>query len=88
MSLFADCIQQTRMHTLEEIGDLFGDRIAGHYFGATESEMDLMRREALRVKDDGELPRSTPDAAMQDIKGPDSGSEEGEKRGVTQQETA
>ncbi len=80
-------VYQTRMRALEEIAELFGDKVAGHYFGATESEMDLMKREALRVKDDGELPRNGAGIGGED-KGPDSGSEENEKRGMVQHETA
>lgn len=72
------------MRALEEIAELFGDKVAGHYFGATESETDLMKREALRVKDDGELPRVGEDEG----KVPDSGSEANEKNGMVQQETA
>ena len=71
------------MRALEEIAELFGDKVAGHYFGATESEMDLMKREALRVKDDGELPSDGEEGKV-----PDSGSDENEKKGMVQDETA
>ena len=75
------------MRTLEEIGEVFGDRVAGHYFGATESELDLMKRQALRVKDDGELPLDVVES-RQDVKGQDSGSDEHEKGVIMQHETA
>lgn len=66
---------------------MFGDKIAGHYFGATESELDLMKRQALRVKDDGELPQDAIES-RQDVKGQDSGSDEHEKGVILQHETA
>ena len=73
------------MRALEEIAELFGDKVAGHYFGATEAETDVMKREALRVKEDGELPRVGEGEGKVP---PDSGSEENEKNGMAQRETA
>ena len=81
-------MKQTRMRTLEEIGEIFGDKVAGHYFGATESELTRMKREALRVGEDGELPGTGDEKDKVDEGSGRTSSSAEEKRVFTEQEIA
>ena len=43
------------MRTLEEIGELFGDKVAAHYYGTTEEEKEEIRRQAMKMTEDGRI---------------------------------
>lgn len=44
---------ETRMRTLEEIGEVFGDKVAGHWYGMSAEEKAQLARDALRMDDHG-----------------------------------
>ena len=47
---------ETKQRSLEEIGEIFGEKVAGHYYHMTDEEKEEMAREALRLTEDGTLP--------------------------------
>lgn len=49
-------IVQTKRRTLEEIGEIFGDKhVAAHWYGISEEEKAKIAREAMRVTEDGRI---------------------------------
>jgi hypothetical protein len=40
---------ETKQRSLEEIGEIFGDKVAAHYYGASEEERAEIKRNALKM---------------------------------------
>ena len=55
---------ETRQRTLEEIGELFGDKVASRWYGLTAEEREKMAEDALRMTESGR----SPDPDMHDLK--------------------
>lgn len=47
---------ETKMRTLEEIGELFGDRVASHWYGVSAEERDRLAEDALKLTPSGHMP--------------------------------
>jgi MFS family permease len=55
---------ETRQRTLEEIGELFEDKVASHWYKASAEVRDLLAQDALRLMESGRLP----DLDLDDLK--------------------
>jgi hypothetical protein len=64
---------ETRRWTFEEIGEVFGDKIASHWYSANAEEREKIAQEALGLMESGRLP----DSDLDEIK-PATGTHEGD----------
>lgn len=65
---------ETKGRTLEEIGEIFGDKhIAAHWYGISEEEKEKIAQDAMKLTVDGRVPDDT------DLKPPENEVEAKEK---------
>ena len=51
---------ETKNRTLEEIGEIFGDKhIAAHWYGISEEEKQKIAQDAMKLTVDGRIPSDT-----------------------------
>lgn len=58
---------ETKQRTLEEIGEIFGDKIAAHYYGASEEERAEIKRNALKMTATGSIPHDSDESGKASI---------------------
>lgn len=53
-------VPETKNRTLEEIGEIFGDKhIAAHWYGISEEEKQKIAQDAMKLTVDGRIPSDT-----------------------------
>jgi hypothetical protein len=58
---------ETKQRTLEEIGEIFGDKVAAHYYGASEEERAEIKRNALKMTATGTVPHDLDDSGKTSV---------------------
>ena len=52
---------ETKRRTLEEIGEIFGDKnVAAHWYGISDEEKRKIAHDAMKLTDDGRIPDNVP----------------------------
>jgi hypothetical protein len=58
---------ETKQRTLEEIGEIFGDKVAAHYYGASEEERAEIKKNALKMTATGTVPHDLDDSGKTSV---------------------
>lgn len=80
---------ETKRRTLEEIGELFGDKhVVAHWYGISEEEKRQIAHDAMQLTEDGRLPEKAdlirPDLVSEDRNGESGGEHENGEELATQ----